>query len=137
MSWVFILGLLAIMLAVVSSGQSGAEIKSWNAFKTLVHPETGRVQSTRNGTPEPLLVKSDRVIAIIAPNTDGLNDTAEPAPVYVKIDSGNRDWYTTQLDEMGVDHATDTAQSIWTQLLYTMGPFLLLVLLVLVVLDGH
>ena len=65
MSWVFILGLLAIMLAVVSSGQSGAEIKSWNAFKTLVHPETGRVHSTRNDTPEPLLVKSDRVIAII------------------------------------------------------------------------
>ena len=130
MSWIFILGLLAIMLAVMSSGRSGTEVRSWDRFKALVNPETGRLWAPSKGSPEPVIVKNDRVVATIAPKTDGINPSDEPAPVFVKIDAGNRDYYLKELDALGVDHTADTAQSVWMNLLLTMGPFLLLVLLV-------
>jgi cell division protease FtsH len=131
MSWVFILGLLAIMLAIMSSGQTGTEIRSWESFKLLITPETSRVWKDPNtGLPEPVVVKNDRIIATIAPHTEGINATDEPAPVFVHIDATSRDWYLSELSTMKVDHAADTGQSIWMNLMFTMGPFLLLVLLV-------
>jgi len=130
MSWVFILGLLAIMLAVMSSGRAGTEVPSWEQFTILIDPDTGRVHQTTAGTPDPVLVKNDRIMAMIAPHTEGINPGSEPGPVYVSIDANNREWYLTELKAIGVDHSSDTGQSVWTNLLITMGPFLLLVLLV-------
>ena len=130
MSWVIILGLLAIMLAVMTSGRAGKEVRSWNQFMVLVDPDKGRVHQSEPGTPDPVVIKRNQVVATIAPHTEGLNPSEEPAPVFVKIDAGNRDWYISELKAAGVDHAADADQSVWTNLLITMGPFLLLVLLV-------
>ena len=135
MSWIFILGLLAIMLAVMSSGRSGTQITSWERFKALIDPDTGRRWEPTPGSPEPVVIKNDRIVATIAPNTAGLNPGKEPAPVWVKIDADSRTHYLAELEALKVDHSADTGQSIWMNLLLTMGPFLLLVLLVLLCVE--
>ncbi|MCH2139671.1 MAG: ATP-dependent zinc metalloprotease FtsH [Phycisphaerales bacterium] len=130
MSWIFILGLMIVLFAVMQSSTSGREVTSWNHFKTLIDPANGHLQESTPGSPEPLVVKSDRIVATIKPHTEGDNPGNEPAAVYHLIDGGNREFYLKQIEAMGADFTADTRQSIWSQLLLTLGPFLLLLLLI-------
>ena len=130
MSWVLIIGALFIFLALMNNSPSGKEIKSWNAFKVLIDPASGKLAEESPGNPMPVMIKNDRIVAMIRPHDPALNNTSEPAPVYFSMDGGNRDFYLNNLDTMGVDHTAKTGQSVWLQLLITIGPFLLLVLLI-------
>ncbi|MDG2199961.1 MAG: ATP-dependent zinc metalloprotease FtsH [Phycisphaerales bacterium] len=130
MSWVLIIGALFIFLALLNNSPSGKEIQSWNAFKVLINPASGKLAEESPGNPMPVIVKNDRIVAMIRPHDPALNNSSEPAPVYFSIDGGNRDFYLKSLDTMGVDHTAKTGQSIWLQLAITIGPFLLLVLLI-------
>ncbi len=130
MSWVLIIGALFIFLALLNNSPSGKEIKSWNAFKVLIDPASGKLAEESPGNPMPVMIKNDRIVAMIKPHDPALNNTSEPAPVYFSMDGGNRDFYLNTLDTLGVDHTAKTGQSVWLQLLITIGPFLLLVLLI-------
>ena len=128
MSWVFILGLMIVLFAVMQSSGQGREIKSWQQFQSLISPKTGHLYEPTPGSPDPVLVKSTRIIATIAPGTEGDNPGPDPAMIYHNIDGGSREFYLKQLSEMKVAFATDTTQSVWTQLLLTIFPFLLIIL---------
>lgn len=131
MSWVFILGLLIVLFAVMQSSAPGKEIKSWQKFKELVTPATGDLYEPTPGSPMAVVVKSDRVIATIKAGVEGINPGNEPATVYHLIDGGSRQFYIEQLDTLLHGHfETDTKQSVWMQLLITIGPFLLLLLII-------
>ncbi|MCH2148114.1 MAG: ATP-dependent zinc metalloprotease FtsH [Phycisphaerales bacterium] len=130
MSWVLILGVLLLFFTVLNNSSGGKEIKGWQNFKVLISPDGDKRAESSPGNPMPVIIKSDRIVAMIKPGDLALNNTSEPAPVFVMIDAGNRDLYLKQLDEMGVDHEASTAQSVWLQLLITVGPFLLIVLLI-------
>jgi cell division protease FtsH len=130
MSWVFILGLMIVLFAVMQSSTPGREIDSRSHFFSLIDPANGHLFEPSPGNPEPVIVKSDRITAMIKAGTAGDNPGKDPAMVWYKIDAGNRHVTLERLDKMGVDFKADTAQSIWTQLLLTIGPFLLLLLLI-------
>jgi len=130
MSWVFILGLMIVLFAVMQRSTPGREIESRTHFFSLIDPANGHLYEPTPGTPEPVVVRSDRVTATIKPGTAGDNPGTEPAMVWYQIDSGNRHVTLERLDKLGVDFTTDTTQSIWVQLLLTIGPFLILLLLI-------
>ncbi len=125
MSWVMILALL-IMLFVLLSGTKnrGMEISSWQEFK----------QNIDNGHFDPdktLVVHDGRITGTIRPGTTGFpQDKKEGTAVWVQIDAANREFYLKQLDEMPVKWKADTGTSIWMQLLITLAPFLLLILII-------
>jgi len=130
MSWVFILGLMIVLFAVMQSSTAGREVASWKHFRTLIDPANGHLYEPTPGAPAPVIVRSDRITATIAPHTEGENPGNDPAPVYHKIDGGHRDFYLKQLTDLGVDFSADTTQSIWVQLLVTTGPIILLLILI-------
>jgi cell division protease FtsH len=128
MSWVFILGLMIVLFAVMQSSGQGREIKSWQQFQALISPTTGHLYEPTPGSPDPVIVKASRIIATIAPGVEGDNPGPDPAMIYHNIDGGSREFYLKELAAMKVEFATDTAQSMWTQLLITIVPFLLIIL---------
>ncbi len=130
MSWVFILGLMIVLFAVMQSSTPGREIGSRTHFFQLIDPANGHLVETTAGKPTPVVVESDRITATLKPGTPGDNPGTEPAMVWYGIDGGNRHVTLERLDKMGVDFTTDTTQSIWVQLLLTIGPFLILLLLI-------
>ncbi|MDG2423531.1 MAG: ATP-dependent zinc metalloprotease FtsH [Phycisphaerales bacterium] len=129
LSWVIIIGILIVFFAMMNTGTTGDRISSWGQFKALVNPETGSVHESTLGSPDPVTIKNNKIVAIIAPNS-GPNNTDKPQKAYVEIDSSNREFFRNELTEMGVDHVNDTATSIWGQLLLAVGPFLIIVLLI-------
>ena len=130
MSWVLILGVLLLFFTLLNNSPSGKEIKGWQNFKVLINPDGGKLAEASPGNPTPVVIKSDRIVAMIRPHDPALNSSSEPAPVFVMIDANNRDYYIAQLDELGIDHEASTGQSVWLQLLIAVGPFLLIVMLI-------
>ncbi len=130
MSWVLILGVLLIFFALLNNSPSGKEVKGWQNFKVLINPDGGKLAESSPGNPMPVVVQNDRIVAMVRAHDPALNNSSEPAPVFVKIDSAERGWYLEQLDALGVDHEASTGQSVWFQLLVTVGPFLLIVLFI-------
>jgi cell division protease FtsH len=128
MSWVFIIGLMIVLFAVMQQSTSGREIKSWQEFREIINPESKELYATTAGSPDPVLVKNDRIMATVKPEIEGVNPTKEPAMVYHRIDGDSRAWYLSQLEAMHVDFTADTSRSVWGQLLITIGPILLIIL---------
>ena len=125
MSWVMILALL-IMLFVLLSGTKnrGMEIASWQEFKQ--HIDNGHFDPDKT-----LVVHDGRITGTIRPETTGFpQGKKEGTAVWVQIDAANREFYLKQLDEMPVKWKADTGTSIWIQLLITLAPFLLLILII-------
>ncbi len=125
MSWVMILALL-IMLFVLLSGTKnrGMEISSWQEFK--LHIDNGHFDPDKT-----LVVHDGRITGTIRPDTTGFpQGKKEGTAVWVQIDAANREFYLKQLDEMPVKWKADTGTSIWMQLLITLAPFLLLILII-------
>ena len=122
MSWVMILALL-IMLFVLLSGTKnrGIEIDSWSEFK--IYLENGDIK------PGELVVLENRITGVGKPG-NAFSQIKEDTPVWVSIDAPNREFYLKQLDEMPVKWKADTGTSIWIQLLITLAPFLLLILII-------
>ncbi|MCZ6852082.1 MAG: ATP-dependent zinc metalloprotease FtsH [Planctomycetota bacterium] len=125
MSWVMILALL-IMLFVLLNGTKGrgVEIESWREFK--LHVEHGHIKNN-----EVVVVHDDRITAVLKPGSiEGLPPSEEGIRAWVRIDAANREFYLNQLDTMPVNWKADTGTSVWVQLLITLAPFILLILLI-------
>ena len=123
MSWVMILALL-IMLFVLLSGTKGRgkEIPTWQEFTQFV--QQGDIEH------DSVVIKDDRVTASVESGAQGFPPSDKPTPIWVRIDSANREWYLNELKALGVSFKADTGTSIWVQLLITLAPFLLVILLI-------
>ncbi|MCH2152010.1 MAG: ATP-dependent zinc metalloprotease FtsH [Phycisphaerales bacterium] len=129
LSWVVIIGVMIVFFAVMNSGPTGEEVSSWGQFKQLVDPKTGCVAQSSPGSPVPVEIQNDKIVATIAPETS-FNPSDKPKRAFVKIDGSHRDTFRAQLDAMGVDHINNTGTSIWGTLLISIAPFLIIVLLI-------
>lgn len=129
LSWVIVIGILIVFFALMNTSPTGDKVDSWGKFKNLVDPSTGVVWETSPGSPKPVEIQSDRIVAYIAPGK-GPNQTDKPRPAFVSIDASNRDFFRDQLSGLGVDHVNNTGTSIWGQLLLAVGPFLIIVILI-------
>jgi cell division protease FtsH len=123
MSWALILGVLIVLFIVLNGSTRGREIDNWNTFATYIDPKSQK-------TTEPVVVQDDRIIAVIKAGDPSLPASESPTPIYVRIDAENREWYLRKLDEMKVPFRTNTGTSIWTQMLVTLAPVLIIIALI-------
>lgn len=122
MSWVMILALLIMLFVLLSGTKSkGMEIDSWREFKDLV--DNGDIK------PDDLVVLENRITGVGKPGK-AFSEIKEDTPVWVRIDAESREFYLKQLDAMPVKWKAHTGTSIWVQLLITLAPFLLLILII-------
>ncbi|MHC5007952.1 MAG: ATP-dependent zinc metalloprotease FtsH [Planctomycetota bacterium] len=121
MSWVMILALLVMLFFLLRNTKGlGTEIPTWQEFTTLV--EENKVEEGDT------IVKDDRIIAVAKAGALGSNN--EAASIWVRIDASNREWFLAELEDRGASFRLDTGTSVWVNLLITLAPFLLLVLLI-------
>jgi cell division protease FtsH len=123
MSWVMILALLVMLFFLLKNTKGmGKEIATWQEF-------TQRIQQgdIEEGS---IVVKDDRVLAMLTKDAKGFPPSQEPRPVWVRIDAANREWFIGQLQGLGAPFHVDTGTSVWINLLITLAPFLLLILLI-------
>jgi cell division protease FtsH len=115
---------LLIMLFVLLNGTKGRgkEIPTWQEFTQYI--EQGDVEENS------IVIKDDRVNAVVQPDAQGFPPSKDPRPVWVRIDSANREWYLKELKVLGVPFKADTGTSVWVQLLITLAPFILVILLI-------
>ena len=74
--------------------------------------------------------KDDRIVATLNAGTDPSLDADKESKVWIKIDGANRDYFYGRLEAMGLDWRTDTGTALWIQMLLTVAPFLLIILIV-------
>ncbi len=122
MSWLMIIALLILMFVLLNGSKQGEQIMSWHEFSRMIDPAAGRIKDDR------VIVEDDRIVAQIKPGAEGF--AVDGQVVYFKIPSTDREFYLTKLDALGVDHRTDTGTPIWQQLLITLAPFVLILLII-------
>jgi cell division protease FtsH len=122
MSWVMILGLLIMLFVVLNTSSSGTEVATWNEFATYIKNEL-IVDNT-------VLVKDDRIIATVKPGTEGFPAAKDGARIWVAIDGANREWYLNELKALTVDFKANTGTAIWVQLIISVAPILLIILII-------
>jgi cell division protease FtsH len=125
MSWVMILALLIMLFVVLNGNRRGKQIETWQEFVREVEPEAGKLEDGY------VIVHDDRVTAKIKAGAANYDPRAEEGTViWVKIDASNREKFLTQLDEKSVAYQLNTGTSIWVQLLITLAPFLIVILII-------
>jgi cell division protease FtsH len=126
MGWAFILAMFVLVFIVINGpGAGGKEILSWQEFVRLIDPKAGKIKDNR------VTVENDRIRAVIKPGVDGFADRGgEGTVIWTRIDAGNREFYLKEIDAIGVDHQPKTGQSIWTQLVLSLLPFLLIIAII-------
>ncbi|MHC4220436.1 MAG: AAA family ATPase, partial [Planctomycetota bacterium] len=121
MSWVMILALLVMLFFLLRGTRGlGTEISTWQEFTQYI--ENDKIEA------ETIVIKDDRIIAVAMPRALAANE--EAAPIWVRIDASNREWFLTELKDRGASFRLDTGTSVWVNLLITLAPFLLLILLI-------
>ena len=130
MSWVMVLALLIMLFFLLNGTRGrGKEVASWETFKSYLEndafvpvPETAEEIDEQVA----VAVRDDRITGILKPGPGSATGEA----VWVRIDALNREFYIKQLDEMGIKWKAETGTSVWVQLLITLAPFILLILLI-------
>jgi cell division protease FtsH len=151
MSWVMILALLVMLFFLLKNTKGmGEEVASWQEFAAYANPTQPRIERDQDGKltavtikEGSIVIKDDRILAQhvgleidkdgnLLTDKDGkfIAKTAEPAPVWVRIDAANREWFINELKTLGASFHIDTGTSVWVNLLITLAPFLLLILLI-------
>jgi cell division protease FtsH len=143
MSWVFIVALLIMLFVVLNGTNRGVPIKSWDQFAVYLErkPKTedgkpvldadGKPILSRNDLVENLVIIEDnRLVATVESGRGGFPPSEKGTQIFLPIDAVNRDWYLNELKTMGVDHRANTGTSVWMQLLVTLAPFVLVILLI-------
>ena len=123
MSWVMILALLIMLFVLLNNTKGrGTEIPTWQEFTGFI--ERGEVED------DSIIVRDDRIIASVEPETLGFQQSTESTAIWVRIDASNRDWFLDELKTAGAPFHLDTGTSVWVNLLVALAPFILLILLV-------
>ncbi len=134
MSWVMILALLIMLFVLLNRTKGGGEeIQTWQEFADVIRRDQ---ESRSDPQTDPILVddsiviKDDRILAKRQPDALGFPPTREPRTIWVRIDAANRDWFIKELQELKAPFRLDTGTSVWVNLLITLAPFILLILLI-------
>jgi cell division protease FtsH len=123
MSWIMILALLIMLFYMLNrSGSRGREIATWQEFAQYV--EQGDVEENT------IVIKDDRVLADLEADAQGFPPSQEPRRIWVRIDASNREWFLKELKTLGAPFKLNTGTSVWVNLLITLAPFILLILLI-------
>src|SRR5215510_6042652 len=123
MSWVMILALFIVLFVLLNNTKGrGKEIPTWQDFAQYV--KHGDVQ------PDSIAVKDDRITALVSPGALAFAPSTEPTPIWVRIDAANREWFLKELQNLGARFHVDTGTSLWGQLLLTLAPFVLLIIVI-------
>ncbi|MHC4272587.1 MAG: ATP-dependent zinc metalloprotease FtsH [Planctomycetota bacterium] len=123
MSWVMILALLVMLFFLLKNTKGlGQEIPTWQEFTQYI--EQGNVEDSS------IIIRDDRITARLEADTQGFPPSPEPTPIWVRIDAANREWFLQELNAHGAPFQLDTGTSVWVNLLITLAPFLLLILLI-------
>jgi cell division protease FtsH len=129
MSWVMILGLLIMLFVVLNTNKGGREIEFWWEF--VARLEGGFFKDNV------VEIKDDRIVAVAGRgDPDEAGRGIRPGDrVWVNIDHQSRDFYLGELKalkERGVpvNFHTDTGTPIWVQLLISVAPILLIILII-------
>jgi cell division protease FtsH len=113
---VFFLGMIVMLFMVLNSTKRGSEV-DWDQFSKAF---TGGYIKDNVA-----VVMDDRVLAEELPWKGNEN---HGGPVFVRIDSNNREFFLKKLDSMdGLKWRAQTGTSIWMQLLITLAPFVLII----------
>jgi cell division protease FtsH len=123
MSWAIILLMLIMLFLMLNSSKHGTEIPSWSQFAKIIKmPDNVKPEDS-------ITVRDDRVTASVQPGAIGVVGE-KPVGIWVRIDGANREYYLKKLDDLGVEYTTRTGTSIWINLLISLAPFILLILLI-------
>jgi cell division protease FtsH len=121
MSWVMILSLLVMLFFLLKNTKGlGTEISTWQDFVQII--ENKQIEE------DSIIIKDDRVIAVH--KQDSLGTKGEAGSIWVRIDAANREWFINELKVLNAGFRLDTGTSVWVNLLITLAPFLLLILLI-------
>ena len=94
MSWVMILALLIMLFVLLNNTKGrGKEIPAWQEFTRFI--ERGDVLD------DSIIIRDDRILAKVEPDTVGIPQSTEPTPIWVRIDAANRDWFIEELKVLG------------------------------------
>ncbi|WP_182868157.1 ATP-dependent zinc metalloprotease FtsH [Stieleria mannarensis] len=115
--------LIALQLRTVDSARQ--EIPSWTGFKKLLVDQAI--------DPDSVTIRDDRVEATL--KADFVPEKSlsiakqpdQPVPVFVAIDSENRDWFIQQIDGLQVPYRLDTSVSRWWTILLSWLPMIVLI----------
>jgi cell division protease FtsH len=121
MSWVIILSLLIVLLAVFTNSRRGEEIL-WKEF--AIHAQNGDLIDNK------VLVEDSRITGTIKPGVEGFPPSETGTAFWVGIDAGNRDFYLNRLDDLDVTFKAQTGTSVWLQLLLSVLPFIIIILII-------
>jgi len=121
MSWVMILALLVMLFFLLKNTKGlGKEISTWQEFVQIIE--------NKQIAEDSIIIKDDRVIAVA--REDSLGTKGEAGSIWVRIDAANREWFINELKALNAGFRLDTGTSVWVNLLITLAPFLLLILLI-------
>ena len=121
MTWVFLIGLMIILFAFLSSGEKGKQIETWSSFLNTVSTPNKIVDNRVDIGP-------NRITARIAEGSIGYSDGEL---IYFNYHLGDSSDYIDKLEEKGVIYANvDTETKIWKQILFSFGPIILVILLI-------
>ena len=125
--WVAFLAVMLLALQLSTTERTNQEVSSWAEFKQLVVSkaiEPGSV-SIRHDQVEAIL-KAD----FVPEKTSTITKKAEQkTPIFVAIDSENRQLFIEQLDELQVSYRLDTSVNPWGSILLSWLPMILLIAL--------
>ena len=123
MSWVMILALLIMLFVLLNNTKGrGKELATWQDFTQRL--EGGGILD------DSIIVRDDRIVAKVVPDALGFTPSPDPTPIWVRIDAANREWFLKDLQALGARFHVDTGTSVWVNLLITLAPFILLILLI-------
>jgi cell division protease FtsH len=125
MVWLIGLGLLIMLFVVLNGSNQGVNIGTWAKFEQAINPAGGQLKDNS------VTIKSDRVEAVLKQDAVGYDTRGARNPViYTMIDADNRDFFMDKLDKLDVTYALDTGQSVWLSILFTFGPFIIIIMLI-------
>lgn len=123
MTWILVMAVLAVVWTVLMGGSNrGEAIQTPQEFFVLA----------KEGYFEPasVVIEDDKLMATLSKSLPGATDRSgqKGGMVWVRIIPGNYDWVREQLTASGVKWQEQVGQSMFVQLLLTLAPGLLILL---------
>ncbi len=126
LSWVMIITLFILIFVVFNGSNRGKEIDTPQEFYRHVTPPSEKLVPS-----QPYVVVLDnRLTATLKPDAPGFPPSRDGTSIWVRIDAEERAKFYDELKAQNIPFRIKTGTSIWTQLLLTILPFVLLILLI-------
>jgi len=126
MSWVMIITLLILIFVVFNGSNRGKEIETTQEFFRYVTPVSEKLIASQ----QYVTVTDNRITAVLKADAPGVAPSRDGTSIWVQIDAEQRDKFYADLEKNNIPFQIKTGTSIWTNLLITFLPFVLIILLI-------